>query len=143
MVYRLSSSGSVSEATSGATSGLRRTGRSLGPSRHRRVSAGICADANRTSQYRGTVQTSAYPAFLAASVQPAYRAMHVFPLGEVAGSKLIFQLWEPNPDYDDSQDELLRSAPELRILASFPLARGGSIRENDEHGTEMQSLRRQ
>ena len=38
----------------------------------------------------------------------AYKAMNVFPLGEVAGIKLIFQLWVRNPDFDASKDEFYR-----------------------------------
>ena len=44
----------------------------------------------------------------------AYKAMHVFPLGEVAGTKLNFQLWVPNPGYDASTDEPLGDRPEVR-----------------------------
>ncbi len=41
-------------------------------------------------------------------------AMHVFTLGEVAGSELNFQLWIRDPTYDISKDESLRDHPEFR-----------------------------
>lgn len=44
----------------------------------------------------------------------AYTGMSVFPLGEVAGSKLNFHLWVPNPNYDLDQDEIARKRPEIR-----------------------------
>jgi hypothetical protein len=41
-----------------------------------------------------------------------YTGMNVFTLGTVAGTKLIFKLWVPNPEYDFERDETLRSSPE-------------------------------
>lgn len=41
------------------------------------------------------------------------KAMHVFPLGDVAGSQLTFQLWVRDPAYDAAQDESLREYPEM------------------------------
>lgn len=38
----------------------------------------------------------------------AYLAMHVFPLGDVFGTRLHFRLWVRNPAYDASQDKLHR-----------------------------------
>jgi len=38
----------------------------------------------------------------------AYRAMHVFPLGEIGGTKLSFKLWVRNPDFDASQHDFYR-----------------------------------
>jgi len=40
--------------------------------------------------------------------------MNVFPIGEVAGARLKFRLWVPNPDYDVDQDEKARTHPEIR-----------------------------
>jgi hypothetical protein len=39
----------------------------------------------------------------------AYKAMHVFPLGEVAGTRLIFHLWVRNPDFDAEEDDFYRT----------------------------------
>ena len=38
----------------------------------------------------------------------AYRAMHVFKLGKIAGAELTFNLWVRNPDFDASKDAFYR-----------------------------------
>lgn len=40
--------------------------------------------------------------------------MNVFPLGDLAGSELTFQLWVRDPSYKPSQDAALRDHPELQ-----------------------------
>lgn len=42
------------------------------------------------------------------------KAMHVFQIGNVAGSVLSFQLWVRNPEYNPSEDETLKDHPEIQ-----------------------------
>lgn len=42
------------------------------------------------------------------------KAMHVFQIGDVAGSVLNFHLWVRNPEYNPSEDETLKDHPELQ-----------------------------
>lgn len=45
---------------------------------------------------------------------PSVKAMHVFQIGNVAGSVLNFQLWVPNPEYDPSKDVTLKDHPKIQ-----------------------------
>lgn len=42
------------------------------------------------------------------------KAMHVFQIGNVAGSELNFRLWVRNPEYNPTEDETLKDHPEIQ-----------------------------
>ncbi len=66
----------------------------------------------------------------------AYKAMHVFPLGEVAGTKLVFQLWVRDPDFDLSKNkqhgEVLRQWDKNKWVNGtlYRIAKDGSQAQN-------------
>ena len=72
----------------------------------------------------------------------AYKAMHVFSLGQVAEAKLNFHLWVRNPEYDESKDESLLDYPEIRAYRQDMRNRGwtnGSLMRVAADGMQVQT----
>ncbi|OAI53291.1 hypothetical protein AYO47_05160 [Planctomyces sp. SCGC AG-212-M04] len=65
------------------------------------------------------------------------KSVNVFPLGQLAGTKLIFQLWAPNPEYDLEKDEKWKSSPEslayLRMVRDKKCLNGSLMRVAEGH----------
>jgi hypothetical protein len=73
---------------------------------------------------------------------PAYKAMHIFPLGHVGGSQLSFHLWVPNLEYDPEQDPDARDSPEVRDYRHDMRTRGwmnGSLMRATKDGMQAQN----
>jgi hypothetical protein len=66
----------------------------------------------------------------------AYKAMNVFPLGEVAKTKLIFKLWIRNTDFDAAKDDFYRTR--LRELDEKQWINGSMMRVVED-GSQVQN----
>jgi len=71
----------------------------------------------------------------------AIKAFHVFPLGEVAGTRLTFRLWSRDTKYDVSLDQTMKEYPEFRKIHDDMRERGmenGSLMREAQDGMQAQ-----